>query len=604
MKKLLLVIVTALLAGCSSTKVFHSAFDDITQDTRSTPGDFSTYRQLITLNGLMPMHAPGMLFYEPTSSLPEWMQSESPALLVGISPKRSMVVEARYDAGEAPEASVEAAQKSYQAVRAKAVAAVAARLRVAMFDALSKETDENKVKALKRTLNLSEDTTTAQIEKLKSDAVSSAELARTELDGAQADFSSALTHNVVVARWTKKEDFHGMAKLADLIGLSSGRQFEESGVLILAGIRVLNTFFGEDLFCMARNAKRNPGQWEHMKRVSITVNMIQASAVGYVSDLDVSHTLALSLDMSKDQLAQLFKDGLLEAAGTGAKYKAEALVASAMGVSNFGRMVKPQISQHKTRFYPAARQVEELEEELRGAKGHYVTVSVTRAQFTEQMLEALAAAATDTVCNEELEPDRSLMETVARTRRRIEMSVSEASNLLGSGKSELPGAPIVRAALNEKLASTRAALQGCEVRIAEIDRDVTDAIVDEMVAPSKDRDARRYRVRVRKLEREEDSVALMDFLNGVSNELRDVTKELRAAAALGPDSRQAFVQVLRVAQMLGPQPQARQLAESDRVITPTAIASTELAKGTLALASAPTSREQGGLCKGARPSRR
>src|SRR5262245_27913389 len=98
MKKLALAAAFAL-AGCSSTKVFHSAFDDITHDTRATVGDFSTYRQLITLNGLMPMHVPGMLFYEPSAGiLPGWLQKESPGLLVGISPKRSMVVEATYKA--------------------------------------------------------------------------------------------------------------------------------------------------------------------------------------------------------------------------------------------------------------------------------------------------------------------------------------------------------------------------------------------------------------------------------------------------------------------------------------------------------------------------
>ena len=544
MKKLALVAAFAL-AGCSSTKVFHSAFEDITQETRATVGDFSTYRQLITLNGLMPMHVPGMLFYEPAAG---WFRNDSTGLLVGISPKRSMVVEARYDATD-PETAVAEAQQSYQSLRSKAVSAVAARLRVAMLD-----------------LNLSKNPPDADdIARKREEAIVESDRLRKELEAEQAAFSR-LGHNIMVARWTKKEEFKGVAKLADLVGMGSGRQFEESGVLILAGIRVLNAYFGEDLFCMARHARGSAAQWDHMKRISIAVNMIQARAVGYVSDLDVGHTLALSLDVSKEQLDQLLKDGLLAGAGEGAKIRAEALVASAMGISNFGRMVKPTVDQRKTRFYPAARQVEELEEELEG-RDKYVTVSVTRVQFTEKMLHGLANAATDTICNEELEPGRSLTETVAKTRRRIEISASAAANILGLGKAELPQAALIRRTLNGKLASARAAADACRARIAEIDQDVTDALAAEMMATDVDRESRRYKVRIRKLERDQDAARLMAFLNAISDQVYEAHKGLRVAEALQREGRDPSPQVRRVALALGVKDEEAKLAAAGAVLS-------------------------------------
>ncbi|HKU46928.1 MAG TPA: hypothetical protein VJQ58_08590, partial [Burkholderiales bacterium] len=369
MNRFALVVVGLALAGCSSTKVFHSALEDITQETRSTVGDFSTYRQLITLNGLMPMHVPGMLFYEPTSSwLPSWLQRESPALLVGISPKRSMVVEAKYEA-EDPAGAVATAQANYRKLRGKAVSAVAAQLRVSMLGALAKATqaqNEERVRMLARQLRFADEKPDPKlIADAQAAAFADAQAARQDLQTAQDDFSADLGDNVMVARWTKKEGFEGVARIFDLIGLGSGREFEENGVVILAGIRVLNTFFGEDLFCMVRHGRGSDGQKQHMRRVGITVNMIQAKAVGYVSDVDVTSTLALSLDMTKEQLNGLMKDGLLDTAGSGAQVKADALITTAMGVSNFGRMVNPAVEQRKTRFYPAALQVEELEEELK-----------------------------------------------------------------------------------------------------------------------------------------------------------------------------------------------------------------------------------------------
>lgn len=545
----------ALVAGCSSTKVFHSAFDDITQDTRSTIGDFSTYRQLITLNGLMPMHVPGMLFYEPTSAVPSWaprfLQAESPALLVGISPKRSMVVEARYDATD-PEQAVAAAQKAYQGVRGMAVNAVAARLRQAMLDALSQAKDEEQARALARHLNFKGDKPTpAEIASHRQLAFGEAEAARKRLLEAQEQFSSSLGHNIMVARWTKKEEFQGVAKVFDLVGLGTGRQFEESGVLILAGIRVVSTFFGEDFACMARHASQNPGQWDQIKRAGVTVNMIQARAVGYVSDLDVANTLALSLDVSKEQLSQLIKDGLLESAGLGSKVRAEALVASAMGVSNFGRMVKPVIGQRKTRFYPAVRQDEELEEELTGKHEQYVTVSVTRAQFDREMLERMAAAATDAMCNEELEPKRSLTETVARARRRIEMSAAEAANVMVAWPDNPGHHAEIRDGLLSTLQGTREALARCSQRITQLDADVAAAQGEAMRAGPDRREAASYAVRIASLRREQAAAPLVAALRDIDKGIYGVRQKLRDAGQTLDEMRDQRKEVDQIAAALG-----------------------------------------------------
>jgi hypothetical protein len=533
MNRFALVVVGLALAGCSSTKVFHSALEDITQETRSTVGDFSTYRQLITLNGLMPMHAPGMLFYEPTSSwLPTWFQRESPGLLVGISPKRSMVVEARYDAKD-PEGSVAKAQQAYQELRTKAVASVAARLRVAMLTSLSQAVqakDDEKIRLLVSRLNFEHDQPTlAQVAPVQRTAIAEAERLRLELGAAQSAFSTKVGDNIMVARWTKKEGFEGVARIFDLIGLGTGREFEENGVVILAGIRVLNTFFGEDLFCMVRHARGNDAQWEHMKRVSITVNMIQARAVGYVSDVDVANTLALSLDMTKEQLNRLMKDGLLDSAGNGAQVKADALITTAMGVSNFGRMVNPTVHNRKTRFYPAAVQVEELEEELDPRRGSsYVTVSVTRAQFNDAMLRGLADAANDTMCNEELEPQRTLTETVARAKRRIETSASEAANAMATWKDNPGHKKVIGDGLIGAVEHTRSALELCEPTIARLDSAVSEALRGAMNSPS---DAARFNVRIKNLERERAGAPIVEALKAISDAVYKVYDKVRGTPA-------------------------------------------------------------------------
>jgi hypothetical protein len=533
MNRFALVVVGLALAGCSSTKVFHSAFEDITQETRSTVGDFSTYRQLITLNGLMPMHVPGMLFYEPTQNwLSSWLRRESPGLLVGISPKRSMVVEAKYDVkkGTEPEDAVAIAQRAYQDLRTSAVTAVAARLRVAMLGSLAQATekkDEERIRMLARQLHFAQDKPTLQeIAAEQKAAVAESEKRRGALADAQSKFSSDLGHNIMVARWTKKEGFEGVAKIFDLIGLGSGREFEENGVVILAGIRVLNTFFGEDLFCMVRHARGNDAQWEHVKRVGITVNMIQARAVGYVSDVDVTSTLALSLDMSKEQLNRLMKDGLLDAAGNGSNVKADALITTAMGVSNFGRMVNPEFDHRKTRFYPAALQNEELEEEIESKRSSkYVTVSVTRVQFTEGMLDDLARAATGTMCNEELEPQRSLTETVARAKRRIETSASGTTNVMADWKENPGDRKLISDGLADTLERTRLALATCAPTIARLDGDVSAALRSAMNTP---KDApERYNVRIKSLEREKLGRPIVEALNGISEKIYGIYQKVR-----------------------------------------------------------------------------
>lgn len=551
-------IVALALAGCSSTKVFHSAFEDITQETRSTVGDFSTYRQLITLNGLMPMHVPGMLFYEPTASwvpnwFPGWLQPrESPGLLVGISPKRSMVVEAKYVAKD-PDQAVAKAQRAYQGLRTKAVLAVAARLKVALLDALSQEKDEERIRALGRHLNFTQDKPSAQdIAAMKKTAAEEAERLRGELYAAQAAFSADLGPNIMVARWTKKEGFQGVAKIFDLIGLGSGREYEESGVVILAGIKVLNTFLGEDLFCMVRNARHNPAQWEHMKRVSITVNMIQAQAVGYVSDVDVASTLALSLDISKEQLSGLLKDGLLEAAGAGAKIKAETLVSTAMGVSNVGRMVDPAVDHRKTRFYPAVEQIEELQEELDSKRGgKYVTVSVTRAQFTESMLLGLAAAASDKICSEELEPQRTLTETVARAKRRIEISASEASHAMAAWPDNPGHHKLIREELIGTVEGMRNALVRCAGRIAKIDGEVSDALRNAMDASSDARDANRLGVRIASLKRDQAAGPILAELKGISERIYGIREKVRLMDKRMQEARDPQKEIEEVASALG-----------------------------------------------------
>ncbi|HJT60491.1 MAG TPA: hypothetical protein VJ797_02340 [Burkholderiales bacterium] len=560
MNGFVLGIVALTLAGCSSTKVFHSAFEDITQETRSTVGDFSTYRQLITLNGLMPMHVPGMLFYEPTASwvpnwFPSWLQPrESPGLLVGISPKRSMVVEARYVAKE-PDEAVAKAQDAYQTLRNKAVLAVAARLKVALLETLSQamdEKDEERIRALTRQLNFTQDKPSAQdIATMKKTATEEAERLRGELYAAQAAFSSKLGPNIMVARWTKKEGFQGVAKIFDLIGLGAGREYEESGVVILAGIKVLNTFLGEDLFCMVRNARHNPAQWEHMKRVSITVNMIQAQAVGYVSDVDVASTLALSLDISKEQLSRLLKDRLLDAAGAGARIKAETLVSTAMGVSNVGRMVDPAVAYRKTRFYPAVEQIEELQEELDSKRGApYVTVSVTRAQFTESMLQGLAAAATDKICSEELEPQRTLTETVARAKRRIEISASEASHAMAAWKDNPGHHKLIREELIGTVEGMRNVLVRCADRIAQIDGEVSDALRNAMNASS-DADAKRLGVRIASLKREQAAGPILAELKGISEGIYDIREKVRRMDKRMQEPRDPQKEIEEVASVFG-----------------------------------------------------
>ena len=429
-RELLAAVVTtlALLSGCAGTPTIHGAFEGIANETQNSDTSLIKFHNLITLNGLMPLHVPGMLFLEPGASTASSAASP-PSLLIGISPKRSVIVDARYPEPTARD-DVKSVQDAYLAVRAAAIAQVAQNLKVELIKQLQDQqlNSENRdliVKALN--LNNAADAKgdvaatelkTAQQE-LASDNKSLAEKLET--------FAESVKDNMVVLNWTKDNEYKGLLSHLSFLQANGGGATEQRGVLILAGLRVVNTLFGEDLYCMAANAGSNGGQAEKLKMMSITTNLIQAQAVGYVSDLTASETLSASLGISEQTLQDLVNSGAIPKDAQ-KKFSASALIASAMEVSNFGRMSDPEITARPYRFFPARRESEDLVREINEAS-HYITVSVTRAQLTDGVIAALEKSAKDIKCAElDATPDRTLGKQARAAHGRLATEIAEAES--------------------------------------------------------------------------------------------------------------------------------------------------------------------------------
>lgn len=396
MRKLQLVLAgTAfVLAGCAGRPVMHSAFDDITSEPQVTKTPLVTYRNVISLNGLMPLHVPGMLFLEPQDAGSAGSGDKSPSLLLAVSPKRSMVVQATYAESDAA-SKVKTLQTAYLTLRGAAIAEVAARIHYGLLEALKQTPGDD---TIRQALGFSAESATpvnvsAQVAKAGADLA----VAQKTLADARNALFSGLDDNMVIANWTRKDQFQGLASVLPFLQANASRDSTASGVLILGGVRVVNVMFGEDLYCMAQNAQSNPAQWAQLRNVSVTTNLVQAQAVAYVSDLDVTNSLAASLKLTQQQLQALLKSGKAGLGNSAESLSASALVASAMSVSNVGRLVNPTIQSWSFRFFPPRTQVADLKAEFEDAN-HYITVDVTRAQFTNRLLGVLAKAAHDVRC--------------------------------------------------------------------------------------------------------------------------------------------------------------------------------------------------------------
>lgn len=375
------ILCCALLAGCATRGTIRGAFEDLTYDGGRTQTGFASYHSTLSLSGLIPAHAPGMLFFEPDALRVGMLP---PSLLSAISPRCSFVVESRYAMSNPNTASqaVVAVRDKYLDLRQKSIAVAAARAAVGAAQqgvSLAGKTSDEHLKTILAVLRLTPgDTGEKTAEALKTALVERQEAlanAERELQLANTEFTKAVSQpNLLVTRWARESDGGGSATVGTYASGSLDTQNRIEGVLVLGDIRVRSMAIGQDFYDFLYDLAEDHSAAEAaamLRNVGIVTYAIEAKHVAYISERDYLAAAALSLGLSKEQFAAMLSPQT--------KIEVAAALSTGANLANTGVISRPVTEVKRFRFSENGNHFRFIEAALLGQLPRETDTGVSRA---------------------------------------------------------------------------------------------------------------------------------------------------------------------------------------------------------------------------------
>lgn len=389
-------VLIAALTGCASNQgLMIASFDKLTSEGERTSTALMNYRSFVSISGLTPPHAVGMLVHHPDVL--------TPGHAIGISPKWSYYVESDYRADAAP--SAKGVRSQYLAAHAANTKAANLDYTVMLVDLMRADIPQDGdsaagTKLARDTAKLLDvpcdppylDACRKAINEGYAALKEKAGLARklaTEESGKLDQLVGG--KNVVITHWQGSESEAANLSVVSLGGAGASRKEALAGVAIFTGLRTRFLFAGEDILDMAREF----GKDKHLlgsffkaamlHSAGITTYIIMAREVEYISDQDLARSVSLNLTVPLSAI-ETFKDYAKQMSTKTAVIGLELQKASAIG--NSGRLTEPEQRSKGFSFYPPQIHQAFLRQQAE-ADGGYITIFAVRGEL--KLLETLFA---------------------------------------------------------------------------------------------------------------------------------------------------------------------------------------------------------------------
>lgn len=386
----------AALTGCASNQgLMLASFDKLTSEGERTSTALMNYRSFVSISGLTPPHAVGMLVHHPDAL--------TPGHAIGISPKWSYYVESDYHADAAP--SAKGVRSQYLATHAANARAADLDYTVMLVDLMrakiaeAGDSDDGKKIARDTAALLDVACDPPYLDACRKaileghtalkEKASSARKQATEESGKLDQLVGG--KNVVITRWNGSETVATNLSVVSLGEAGASSKEALSGVAIFTGLRTRFLFAGEDILDMAREfGKDQVLLGSALKAVmlhsaGITTYTIMAREVEYISDRDLAQraSLQMTIPLSAFDTFKKYAKGM---SSKMASVNMEWQKASAIG--NSGRLAEPEQRSKGFSFYPPQIHQAFLHQQSE-ADGKYITIFAVRGEL--KLYETLLA---------------------------------------------------------------------------------------------------------------------------------------------------------------------------------------------------------------------
>ncbi len=384
-----------LLAACGPLPI-HTSFDTLTNETSKRSSEFLTYSTFVSLSGIVPQHGTQLLFHQPdlTDNKPS-----SPSFAVGISPTRSFVTERKFamTTGKTKDAAANLAENAkavrdirdgLEQARLHSVGLAAVRTRLGAAQSLATrigatkagDEDAKQMKALLGDSVIGDDGKVVKAEVDK--AVASIQKEEKELEvsvskALAAAKSRAAQSNVVITRWAQEKRSKLSAFLSEAFAFSGQGHEVKSGTLIFGDFRVVSLYTGDDLLDMLRSSPQSVKA--QIDNVGITTFSVKARHMAYIADMDIEKAVALRLNLTQEQLANLSTTFSNLNADVSASYGVST------DVSNSANISDSKVSIATRCFFPPAFFNRAIRDEILDSDG-YQDLYAVRVQVKGQVL--------------------------------------------------------------------------------------------------------------------------------------------------------------------------------------------------------------------------
>lgn len=390
-----LLVLPLALAACGPLPI-HTSFDTLTNETSKRSSEYLTYSTFVSLSGIVPQHGTQLLFHQPDLTD---NQPNSPSFAVGISPTRSFVTERKFEmtatnAKTPTEAAAENAKavrdirEGLEQARLLSVGLAAARTRLNAAQTLvaaigANKASDDQAKEIKTLLGDSVVGTDgklvdAEVKKAIAGAQAEEKSLDTAVKKALADAKAkAAQSNVVITRWAQEKRTKLGAFFSEVFAFSGQGHEVKSGTLVFGDFRVVSLHAGDDILDMLRSSPQEVKAL--IDNVGISTFSVKARHMAYIADMDIEKAVALRLNLTKEQLADLSATFKSLNADVSASYGVTTDVSNSANISN------STVTTHTRCFFPPELFTRSIQEEITGSNG-YQDLYAVRVQVKGQIL--------------------------------------------------------------------------------------------------------------------------------------------------------------------------------------------------------------------------
>lgn len=381
MRTIALVSAALWLCGCASKGVIHSAFDDITSEADSDSTWLVNFGSVVSLSGLGPSNAVGMVFHAPTGLPPRYT--------IGVSPKWSYVVTSDYSLG----LTDQQLRTQYSDLQAKALelasletmsSVVGRTLRRIKGDPNSAAEDARAVRAAADALDAPCAPCTREelVDELKGRR-ERIKVLQGELETLKKGIKATLQNsNMFLTRWVRSDNNSAEAAIGEKVEGEARSSTGKSGVAAIADLRVATLHTGEDFLEAARDWGKNTATAFAVSESRFVTFTLKARFAGYVSDESAQRELRAELRKQEGKLGRLQE---LVGLVAGESVTVAATFAQAQDLGNTGMTVSPETRTEPYCYFPP-RLHQEYVERVTERDSRYSTLFAVRAQLSLSIL--------------------------------------------------------------------------------------------------------------------------------------------------------------------------------------------------------------------------